>query len=105
MKEKYRKQLIEDINKSSGLTTDEVVEDLTNKVDEIEKQHTKTLNDLTVKYTAFDTFEDLLNAKGLYYPSFNTNGNSTTNKQLKILADEYDTAQENKGSFKRAMRY
>ena len=64
-----------------------------------------TLNDLTVKYTAFDTFEDLLNAKGLYYPSFNTNGNSTTNKQLKILADEYDTAQENKGSFKRAMRY
>ena len=105
MKETYRKQLIEDINKSSGLTTDEVVEDLTNKVDEIEKQHTKTLNDLTVKYTAFDTFEDLLNAKGLYYPSFNTNGNSTTNKQLKILADEYDTAQENKGSFKRAMRY
>ena len=42
MKETYRKQLIEDINKSSGLTTDEVVEDLTNKVDEIEKQHTNT---------------------------------------------------------------
>ena len=105
MKESSRKQLINDINEYSGLTSKDVIEDLTNKVKEIEKQHTKTLDDLTQKYTAFDTFQDLLDAKGLYYPSFNTNGNSITNKQLTILANEYDLAQENKGSFKRAMRY
>jgi len=58
------------------------------------------LNQTTRKYTAFESFNDMVNAEGGYRPSLR----SESIPDLKILADYYDKAQEAKGDRRRAHR-
>lgn len=58
------------------------------------------LNQTTKKYTAFESFDDMVNAEGGYRPTLR----SESIPELKILADYYDKAQEAKGDNRRAYR-
>lgn len=58
-------------------------------------------DELTKKLTAFDTFVDMLNAKGSYRPSIG----SSKSPERKELADLYDAAQEARGDKRRASRW
>ncbi|QQG66337.1 hypothetical protein [Desulfobulbus oligotrophicus] len=59
------------------------------------------LDQLTVKYTAFPRFADLLEAGGGYRPSLRT---SVSSSQA-MLAGAYDRAQSRRGDKRRAFRY
>ena len=60
----------------------------------------KSINEITRKYTAFETFEAMVNAEGSYRPTLR----AESIHELKILADYYDQAQEDKGDPRRALR-
>lgn len=60
---------------------------------------TEALDELTRRYTAFDSFEALLTAPGGYRPGFDVR-----KEPLRILANEYDQAQAARGDVRRASR-
>jgi hypothetical protein len=60
----------------------------------------ETLDEITRKYTAFESFEDMVNAEGNYRPTLRTE----SVEELKILADFYDKVQEDKGDPRRVFR-
>ena len=66
----------------------------------MESKTVEWLNQTTKKYTAFESFEDMINAEGGYRPSLR----SESIPDLKILADFYDKAQEARGDGRRAHR-
>jgi len=71
------------------------------------KNHRITLEELdriTAQRTAFATFNDLLNARGNYRPSLWTNGDRPECRELALLADAYDAAQEARGDQRRVFR-
>lgn len=57
------------------------------------------LDELTRRYTAFDSFDALLTAPGGYRPGFDVR-----KEPLRILANEYDQAQAARGDARRASR-
>ena len=59
---------------------------------------------LTAKHTAFTTMQDLLEAKGGYFPSIRTLSAKTDRIELGRLADAYDAYQETRGDSRRAYR-
>jgi hypothetical protein len=61
----------------------------------------KTLDQLTVRHTAFPRFSDLINAGGGYRPSLGTSSNT----EKAVLADAYDKAQELRGDGRKAFRF
>ena len=64
-----------------------------------------TKDELTQKYTAFDSFNEMLNAGGGYRPSIRTE--STTGREqfdLWVLAQTYDLEQALRGDERRAFR-
>ena len=69
----------------------------------------ENLDKLTKKITAFDSFQDLLDAKGGYYPSLRCSpihGRriDSTHLNCRNLADAYDKAQAERGDGRRAYR-
>lgn len=61
---------------------------------------TIVIDTITRTHTAFATFEELLNAKGGYFPSIDVSVYSKA-----ILADAYDKAQAFRGDRRRAFQY
>ena len=59
---------------------------------------------LTAKHTAFSTMQDLLEAKGGYFPTLHTQSADTDREELGRLADAYDAYQHARGDSRRAMR-
>lgn len=55
---------------------------------------------LVKKHTAFATMDEMLNAKGGYRPSM-----YVFRHEVKIIADAYDAAQEERGDARRAFRH
>lgn len=55
---------------------------------------------IVATYTAFTSLEELLNAKGGYFPSFDV-----SKHLIKRMADAYDAAQAARGDSRRAFRY
>jgi hypothetical protein len=65
------------------------------------------LDVLTIRNTAFDSFADLVFARGGYYPSFSrmqTAPDERDRWEYEVLADAYDLAQERRGDPRRAWR-
>lgn len=59
---------------------------------------------LTAKHTAFSTMQDLLEAKGGYFPSLRAQSADTDREELGLLADAYDAYQAARGDSRRAHR-
>lgn len=59
---------------------------------------------LAATHTAFESFDDLIFAKGYYFPSLQTIGTGVENERAE-LADLYDQAQEARGDRRRAFRW
>ena len=59
---------------------------------------------LTAKHTAFSTMQELLEAKGGYFPSLRTQSARTDREELGQLADAYDAYQHARGDARRAFR-
>jgi len=61
---------------------------------------------LTAKYTAFRTMQEMLNAKGGYSPSLRTQSAATYQERIELglLADAYDAYQGARGDPRRATR-
>lgn len=61
---------------------------------------------LAAKHTAFQDMEELLNAKGGFFPSLRTLSARThrERRELSRLADSYDAYQEARGDARRALR-
>lgn len=71
------------------------------------KAETMTLNDdqLTTKHTAFKSMQDLLEAKGGYFPCLRTQSGATRDlEELGRLADAYDAYQHARRDSRRAYR-
>src|SRR5574340_468454 len=66
----------------------------------MESKTIEWLNQTTKKYTAFESFDDMVNAAGEYRPTLR----SESVPDLKILADYYDKAKETKGDPRQAFR-
>ena len=62
--------------------------------------HDRTLDRLTIRFTAFDSFDSLVNALGGYFPSLQT----SKSPDLTVLADSYDEFQQRRGDLRRACR-
>lgn len=59
-----------------------------------------SLDDICANFTGFDSFDDLLNAKGGYFPSLDV-----SYRVFWKLANAYDRAMEDRGDSRRAFRY
>ncbi len=59
---------------------------------------------LTAKHTAFTSMQELLEAKGGYYPSLRTQSAIIDRDELCVLANAYDTYQQARGDSRRACR-
>lgn len=68
---------------------------------EMTTETTTRADELTVKLSAFESFDELINAKGGYFPSIGSN----KSPERKELADLYDAAQEARGDKRRASRW
>lgn len=68
----------------------------------------KNLDQLTKEISAFDSFQDLIDAKGCYYPSLRCkpckNIPSNYTAKCQELANAYDKAQAERGDHRRAYR-
>lgn len=63
------------------------------------------LDQLVREHTAFESFDDLLNASGGYRPSLRCGvGISRFENELTIIADAYDKCQADRGDSRRAFR-
>ena len=62
-------------------------------------KNTDSEDQLVRKYTGFEDMEELLNAKGGYYPSFQVD-----NSEIDQLANIYDAYQYARGDTRRALR-
>ena len=61
------------------------------------------MNDLVKKHTAFESMNQMINAKGGYRPSLRTQStNGQEQKELIIIAECYNAIQEAKGDSRRA---
>lgn len=63
------------------------------------------LNKIVLEQTAFNDFEDLLNARGGYRPSLDCGSKQLGWEDRIYLADEYDHHMTNIGDDRRAFRY
>ena len=65
------------------------------------------LDMLIAENTGFDSFEDLLKARGGYRPSINcvNNTDPKSKQKLTMLADYYDLAMQDRGDERRAYRF
>lgn len=63
------------------------------------------LDNLSVAFTAFPTFSDLVNAGGNYRPSLGVRSCPAIADELQELADAYDCFQFERGDSRRALRY
>lgn len=68
----------------------------------LEAEEKIALDKITRNHSAFDTFEDLLNAAGGYRPTIRCNGKGGDERRR--LDDAYDRAQEARGDLRRAFR-
>ena len=59
---------------------------------------------LTAKYTAFKSIQEMLDAKGGYFPSLRTESAHTGRTEIARLADAYDAYQSARGDPRRAYR-
>lgn len=57
------------------------------------------LDDITARKCAFQSFQDLLDAPGGYFPTLNI-----ADRELRLLADAYDDQQERRNDTRRAFR-
>jgi hypothetical protein len=61
---------------------------------------TTDIDALVKKHTAFATMQEMMDAKGGYFPSL-----YTFRRECKIIADEYDRRQAARGDNRRAYRH
>ena len=59
----------------------------------------------TIKHTAFNSFQEMLDAAGGYFPTLETESGTKESHERQFLANMYDEAQVSRGDSRKAYRW